>query len=568
MKVNKLRVNAHLGVVKILKAEGVEWVSVFPSSSFNNPCGDEDIQNIMMRNERFAIAVADGFTRVSNGKKFGVCTVQGGLNACGVQYGYGALAQAYEDNTPLLCLTDGIPPQISGVKRYEVTEALKSITKWIAYVNKPNRVPEIMNRAYSYLRTGRTGPILVQVPPRLGEYDNSDYPYISPKGWKQLGDPRDIKKAVRALLVSKNPIIYAGQGIFYGDACEELLEFAELMQAPVLTTLKGKSCFPENHYLSLGVKGEPASRFLQSSDLVFALGCSLNPGNRYGGFTHQIPGTKRSDLIPAQASKVIVQCTHDPMDINRYYQVDHAILGDIKLVLDQLIAEVKEQVGSVKTREEMLEELRDAKNEHMEKFMSLMTSDEKPINPYRVYGELMNTIDRENSVVTHDSGYPREALATVYEAIIPHGFLGWGNVSTLGFGLGAAVGTKLAFPKRQVVNVAGDAAVGYQLTDYEAQARNKIGITTIHINNDGFSGYGPGFWGKGHDPYVSAVTPSSISHMANAVEAMGLYAERVEDPDEIPNALKRAFRQNESGRPAYLEIICCQYPVAAPWLNQ
>jgi acetolactate synthase-1/2/3 large subunit len=563
-----LKTKAPNGLVRILKAEGVEWVATFPTTVINNACGEEGVTNLMARTERFAVAISDGFSRVSNGKRFGVCTVQGGLNSAGIEYAYGALAQAYEDSTPILCITDGIQTPVSDAKRFDVTEAFRSVTKWIGYVNKPHRVPEFMTRAYTYLRSGRPGPVLIQLPRDLGEYDESEYPYTPVKGWKQQGDPRDVKVATRALLAAKKPMIYAGQGIFYADAFNELLEFAELVQAPVLTTLKGKSAFPEDHPLSIGVNGIPAERFLHSSDLVFVLGSSLSPGRRYGGFAHQIPNTKRSDLIPAHAGKVIVQSTVDAIDINRYYQVDHAILGDIKFVLAQLIAEVKEQVASVKPRKDILEEIVTAKKEHMAKFMPMMTSNEKPINPFRVYWELMNTLDRRNSFVTHDAGYTREQLAAVYEALIPHGFMGWGRVSTLGFGLGAATGAKLAFPEREVVHVAGDAAVAYQVGDYESLIRNEIGITTIHINNSGFSGYGPGFWGPGNAPYTAHVTPASVMNMAKAVEAMGEHAERVDDPDEVAPALKRALRENESGRPAYIEVICSQYPIAGLWLKE
>ncbi|MFQ6052706.1 MAG: thiamine pyrophosphate-dependent enzyme, partial [Candidatus Bathyarchaeia archaeon] len=511
-----MKVRAENGLVRILKAEGVEWVSTFPSTPINNACGEEGVPNLMMRTERFAVAVADGFSRVSNGRRIGVCSVQGGMNAAGIQEAYGGLAQAYEDSSPVLCVTAGVEPEALGTGRYDISNAFRSVTKWTGYINKPHRVPEFMRRAFTYLRTGRPGPVLIQIPPGLGEYDESEFPYVPVKGWKHKGDPRDVEVAVRALLAARRPIIYAGQGVFHADACDELLEFAELVQTPVLTTLKAKSAFPEDHPLSLGVRGVPAEMFLRGSDLIFAVGSSLSPGR----FSHHIPGA---------SGKVIVQCTIDEMDINRNYRVDHAVVGDAKLVLGQLTAEAKERAGSVK-REGLLEEIREAKKEHEEKYMPLLTSDERPINPYRVYWELMHTIDRRNSFVTHDSGNTRDQLSTVYEALIPHGFMGWGNVSTLGFGLGAAMGAKLAFPDRQVVNVTGDAGVGYQLGNYEALVRNEIGITTIHINNSAFGGYGPGFWGRGRLPYTSQVTPSSILNMAKAVEAMGEYAERVEDP--------------------------------------
>ncbi|UCD72745.1 MAG: hypothetical protein JSW01_04630, partial [Candidatus Bathyarchaeota archaeon] len=405
-----------------------------------------------------------------------------------------------------------------------------------------------------YLRTGKPGPVLILIPPDLGEYNDLEHPYTTVKGWKHPGDPRDVELAARALLSAKSPLIYAGQGVFYADACEELRRFAELVQTPVLTTLKGKSVFPENHPLSVGVRGGPATHYLECSDLVFGIGTSLAPGR----FSHRIP-----------SGKVIIQLTIDELDINRCYTVDHAIVGDAKLVLNQLITEVQKQVGQrgVGEREELIQEIKDTKKAFLEEYMPLLTSDGVPINPYRVYWDLMQTIDRDNSSITHDSGNTRDQTSTIYEATIPHGYIGWGNVSTLGFGLGAATGAKLAYPERTVVNITGDAGVGYQLGDYESLIRNEIGITTIHINNSGFAGYGPGFWGPGHDPYTSEVTHSDTLNMAKSIEAMGEYAERVEKPDEIVPALKRAFKVNRSKKPAYLEIICSQYPVFGRWVG-
>jgi len=542
------------GLVRILKTEGVTWVSTFPVSGINNACGEEGIQNLMMRTERFAVAVADGYSRVSNGKQIGVCSVQGGMNAAGLQAAYGAIAQAFEDSSPILCIASGIGASSTGASHYNIPRSFESVTKWVGCINQAHRIPGFMRRAFSYLRTGRPGPILLLLPPDLGEYDESEYPYKTVKGWKHPGDPRDVEIAVKALLSTKTPLLYAGQGVFYADACDELRKLAELVQTPVLTTLKGKSVFPENHPLSIGVRGVPAEHYLQCSDLVFAIGTSLSPGR----FSHRIP-----------SGKVIVQSTIDELDINRSYTVDHAIIGDAKMVLNQMIAEVQKQTGprGVGKNKEVQQEIKNLKRKFMEKYMPLLTSDDKPINPYRVYWDLMHTIDRGNSSVTHDSGNTRDQTSTIYEAIIPHGYIGWGNVSTLGFGLGAAVGAKLAHPERTVVNITGDAGVGYQLGNYEALVRNEIAITTIHINNSAFAGYGPGFWGPGHDPYTSKVTPSTVLNMAKAVEAMGEYSERVEEPDEIVPALKRAFKTNRSGRPAFLEIICSQYPVYGKWLS-
>jgi len=145
--------------------------------------------------------------------------------------------------------------------------------------------------------------------------------------------------------------------------------------------------------------------------------------------------------------------------------------------------------------------------------------------------------------------------------------MGWGNVSTLGFGLGASIGAKLAYPNRQVVSVAGDAGISYQLGNYETLIRHNVGITTVHINNDGFAGYGPGFWGPGHSPYTANVTPATITNTTKIMEGMGIHAERIEDLDEIAPALKRALKENESGRPAFIEVICSKYPIYGEWVR-
>ena len=547
-----MKVEAANGLVRILKAEGVKWVGTFPTNIFNNACGEEGVENFMVRDERYAVAVADGFSRVSNGRRFGVCSVMGGLNPAGIQMAYGALAQAYEDSTPLLCLTDGVPADMTGVPRFDIDDAFRSVTKWSGYINRAERVPEFMRRTFTHLRSGRPGPVLIQLPRGLGSYDEDEFPYTPVKGWRSQGDPGDIEAAARAIISAEKPLIYAGQGIFYADACEELLGFAELAQAPVLTTLKGKSCFPEDHPLSLGARGEPAERFLKEADLIFAVGCGLSPTQ----FGHRIP-----DL----GGKVIVHCTVEESDINRMYQTDHAVIGDAKLVLRQLTAEVERQ-GPPK-RPGLTEEIEAAKKEKMEKYGHLLTSGERPINPYRVYGEMMEVLDRGNSFVTHESGNTRDQLSTVYEALVPHGFMGWGNVSTLGFGLGAAMGAKLALPERQVVLVTGDAGFGYQVGNYEVLVRNRMGVTIVHINNSAFGGYGPGFWGPGHSPYTSKVTLSDVVNTAKTVEGLGIASERVKDPDEVAPALKRALKENGSGRPAFVEFICCQYPVYGQWVR-
>ncbi len=182
------------------------------------------------------------------------------------------------------------------------------------------------------------------------------------------------------------------------------------------------------------------------------------------------------------------------LDINRSYETHHAVIGDAKLTLQALIGELSKQGGS-RNNPALIEEIHTARAAFHTKFRPFMESNEKPINPYRVIGDLMKVLDPKASFVTADSGNTRDQTSTVYEAQIPRGHLGWGNVSTLGFSLAGATAAKLAFPDRQCVNITGDAGVCYMMGNFEALARYGIGTTTLHINNGGYSGYGPGFWG-------------------------------------------------------------------------
>jgi acetolactate synthase-1/2/3 large subunit len=551
-----MRVTAANGLARILRAEGVEWVATFPVCCVNNALGQEGIPIIMMRDERYAVAVADAFSRITGAKQVGVCTVMGGMNPAGLQMAYGALAQAYEDSSPVLCITDGVPVGATGSGRFDATSGFRSVTKWIGDIDVPHRVPEFMRRAFTHLRSGRPGPVLITIPRHIGAYDDEVYPYTPVKGWRWAPDPDDVTAAVKALLAAKRPLLYVGEGIHYGDAARELRQFAELAHMPVLTTLKAKSVFPENHPLSVGVRGELANHFLQACDLVFAIGTSLGGGH----FRHTIPNAR---------DKTIVQCTIDTLDINNRYRVDHAVIGDCKLTLQALITELCAQTGGgVEGNQALLDELQATRETMMSKYRPLMASDETPINPYRVYGDLIKALDPQRSFVTHDSGNTRDQLSTVYRAEIPRGFMGWGNVSTLGFGLAAAMAAKLAHPDWQCVNVTGDAGVGYMIGNMEALVRHGIGVTTIHINNGGFSGYGAGFWGPGHDPFTCKLCGHDVADMSKAVEGLGYYAEDVADPAAIIPAIERALAVNAEGRPAYLEMLCSQYPVFGRWVTE
>jgi thiamine pyrophosphate-dependent acetolactate synthase large subunit-like protein len=515
---------------------------------------------LMMRDDRYAVAVADAFSRITagsqGGSRIGVATFQGGVNAAGMQYAYAGMAQAYEDGSPVLCITDGVPAGGSGNSQYDVASAMKTVSKWFGYLDRPERTPELMRRAFTMLRSGRPGPVILAIPNATATYDETADPYRPVKGWKSAPDPADVRAAVDQLLVARNPLIYAGEGVIYAGASEDLKALAELVNAPVITTLKAKGAFPENHPLFVGVRGDQVAHYLNKSDLILAIGSSLSPGR----FSHGIPDA---------ATKTIIHCNVDELHINKMYPTAHAVIGDARLTLQALRQEVSGRTsGAGRTAGNVAAEVKAARDQGLARYRQVMNSDETPINPYRVYGDLMEVLDLKNSFVTHESGNTRDQLSTVFDTLIPRGFLGWGNVSTLGFSLAAAIAAKKAFPDRASVAVTGEAGLGYMLGNLEVLLREKLGITVVHISNGGFAGYGPGFWGPGHDPFTHQVLGPDEVDMSKVIGALGFHTERVSEPAEIIPALRRALDANTSGRPAYIEFICCQYPVYGQWVGR
>jgi thiamine pyrophosphate-dependent acetolactate synthase large subunit-like protein len=551
-----MTIDVATGIARILKQEGVDWVSTFPVCRVNNALGREGMPMLMLRDDRYAVAVADALSRITAGTRIGVCTFQGGVNAAGMQYAYAGLAQAYEDGSPVLCITDGVPAGSSGNSQFDVASSMKTVSKWFGYLDKPERVPEFMRRAFTMLRSGRPGPVILAIPNATATYDETADPYRPVKGWKSAPDPADIRAAVALLLQARNPLIYAGEGVIYAGASGELKALAELANVPVITTLKAKGAFPENHPLFVGVRGDQVEHFLNKSDAILAVGSSLSPGR----FSHRIPDA---------AKKTIIHCNVDELHINKIYPTAQAVIGDARMTLQALRQEVSDRTcGAGRSAGTMAAEVKVARDKGFAKYRELMASGEKPINPYRVYGDLMKVLDLHNSFVTHESGNTRDQLSTVFDTLIPRGFLGWGNVSTLGFSLAAAIAAKKAFPNRATVAVTGEAGLGYMLGNLEVLLREKLGVTVAHISNGGFAGYGPGFWGPGHDPFTHSVLGPDEVDMSKVIGALGFHSERVREPTEIIPALRRALAANASGRPAYIEFVCCQYPVYGQWVGR
>jgi thiamine pyrophosphate-dependent acetolactate synthase large subunit-like protein len=527
-------------VAQILKAEGVENLFCFPANSLIDACAKVGIRPIMARTERTLINMADGFSRISNGDRLGVACVQSGP---GSENAFGGVAQAFSDSVPILMLPGGVARRSHGIPtHFEAVPNYGGITKWVAQVNFPDRIPAMMRRAFSLLRTGHPAPVMLEIPTDVASEDIDDgFDYRPPEKTKPAGNPSDITASVKALLAAESPILHAGQGVLYADGTDELIEFAELVGVPVMTTMAGKSVFPENHPLSLGASGHTGTgmvkHFLGKADLVFGLGCSLSTS---------------AMSTPIPDGKVLIHNSIDELDINKDYAADYAIIGDAKIVLRQLIDEAKKQLGGDRRNsDEVVGEIKTVKEQWLAEWMPKLTSDEIPINPYRVVWDLMQAVDQTQTIVTHDSGNPRDQVLPFYEAITPHGYIGWGKSTQLGYGLGLILGAKMAAPEKLAVNIMGDAAFGMAGMDFETAAREQIPILTIMFNNSALGGY------EKHMPVATERfrTKFLSGDYAKVAEGLGGYSEKVENPADIIPAIQRAQKETEAGKPALLEII-------------
>ena len=528
-------------VARILKTEGVEWVSCFPSNQLIEAVAKEGIRTVMFRHERGAIMAADGYSRMNDRSKFGVTITQGGP---GSENSMGGIAQAFGDNVPILYLPGGpalsqyaVRPNFSPVRTYE------TVSKSGEVITQPSQVSNVMRRAFHALRNGRPGPVIVEIPADVGGQDvpEAALSYQPPKRSLQSPSAGDIRDAVRLLLNARKPVIWSGMGVLLSAATEELRELAELTEIPVYCTLPGKSSFDERHPLALGAGSSattlPARRWIQESDLLFAVGSSM---------------TRTSYGQPIPEGKVIIHNVESIEDINKDFSVDVGLPGDAKLTLRAMIEEVKAQAGANgrKGQTNVSADISEIKQRWLAEWLPLLKSDEVPISTYRVIGELEGVLDKENSIITHDAGAPRDSIMPFYTATVPHSYIGWGKTTHLGYGIPLMIGAKLAKPDKFCLNFMGDGAFGMSGLDIETSVRARAPITTIILNNGGMATYPGGY------PTASELfgTTQMTGDYAKIAEGMGAVGITVTQPSDVAPALRKAQQLNEEGKTVLLDI--------------
>src|SRR5690349_4209646 len=389
---------ADQAVIEVLKREGVTTLFCFPTTSVIETAVAGGLRPIICRQERVGVDMADGYARVTNGRPPGVFAMQYGP---GAENAFPGIATTFSDSVPVLFLPLGHAREQAQVfPMFHASRTYASVTKQAEHVIVPEQVPAAMRRAFSQLKNGRPGPVMVELPRDLLalEIGSDGLEHRVVRRTRATPDADDVEDAARLLMQASCPLILAGQGVLYAEASDDLVRLAELLQSPVMTTVDGKSAFPEDHALALGSGGNGftghGAHFLYSrADLILAIGTGLN---RHPLTTPPLPSG-----VP------IIHATNDTQDLHKNYPTEVALLGDAKLTLAALAEAIKDRLGGRLLNRSPAEEIVAKRNAWLAHWQAKLTSAETPITPYRVINEFMRAIDPADAIVTHDSGGPR-----------------------------------------------------------------------------------------------------------------------------------------------------------------
>jgi len=525
-------------IADILRREGVELLFGYPVNHLIEFAAKAGIRPIIVRQERVGLHMADAISRLSSGRSIGAFCMQHGP---GTENAYGGVAQCFGESVPVLVLPMGYPRRLSQISpNYNPVISMASVTKSAESITLPAELPNIMRRAFTQLRNGRGGPVLVEIPGDVFNEEIAEPLDYQPAICARSGpDPEDVRRAAALLAGAERPVIYAGQGVHYARAWPELRALAEKLAAPVLTSLGGKSAFPETHPLSLGSGGVAYSRqahhFLHRADVILGVGCSF---------------TETSFAIAMPKGKRVIHATLDPAHLNKDVRCEIGLLGDAALTLAAVGAALdghsvgRDAVG-------VADEIARVRADWLAEWMPRLTSDEVPLSPYRVLWDLLHTVDLDNTIITHDAGSPRDQLSPFWTATKPLSYIGWGKTTQLGYGLGLAMGAKLARPDALCINVWGDAAIGFTGMDFETAVRERIPILSILLNN-----FSMAIELKVMPISTEKYRATDISgDYAAMARAFGGYGERVTDPAQVVPAFRRGIEQTRAGTPALLEFV-------------
>jgi thiamine pyrophosphate-dependent acetolactate synthase large subunit-like protein len=526
-------------IAEIMKREGIEILTGYPVNHLLEFAADINIRPVIVREERIGLHMADAISRVTSGKKIGAFCMQHGP---GAENAFGGVAQCFGESVPVLVLPMGYPRRIAHVPpNFNSTISMSTVTKSAEPITSAAEVSNVMRRAFTRLRSGRGGPSLVEIPADMwGDELPGELHYTPVKSVRFGPDPEDVERAAAILAGAKCPVIYAGTGIHWAKAWPQLRALAERLGAPVTTSLGGKSSFPEDHPLALGSGGlaipKTVRHFLDKADVIFGVGCSFTETN-FG--------------VAMPKGRTVIHSTVDPNHLNNNVEVSQSLVGDAALTLDALLIALDDRIKEPRDYSATAREIMEVRTKWLADWAPKRNHNSAPLNPYRVLHDLWKTVDVDNTIITHDAGSPRDQLSPFWISRTPLSYLGWGKTTQLGYGLGLAMGAKLAAPDKLCINVWGDAAIGFTGMDFETAVRERIPILSILLNNFSMA-IELKVMPISTEKYRSTDISGDYAAMARA---FGGHGERIEQPEDIIPAIQRGIAATKEGKPALLEFI-------------
>ncbi len=551
MKMNGARI-----LLECLKKEGVDTVFGYPGGTVINIYDElfscKEIHHIMPRHEQAGTHAADGYARATG--KVGVAIATSGPGATNTVTG---IATAYLDSIPMVIITGQVPTALIGNDAFQEVDIMgitRSCTKHNFLVKNVKDLALIMKKAFYIARTGRPGPVLVDLPKDV-QIAQTEFHYpesVDIRSYKPTkgGHPKQVEKAVSMLMASIRPVFYIGGGVVLSNAAEELTRIATELTIPVTSTLMGLGSFPGNDINSLGMLGMHgaycANMAMTHSDLIIAVGAR---------FDDRVTG-KIATFAPHAK---IVHIDVDPTSIRKNVRVDLPIVGDVKDVLAKMLLQI-DQLGP------KADEFREAltpwhadiagwKSKHPLGF----TQSETVIKPQYVIQKLRELSD-EDAIVSTDVGQHQMWTAQFFQFNKPRTLLSSGGLGTMGFGLPAAMGAQAAFPGRQVITICGDGGIQMNIQEMATLVQNRLPVKIVIINNN-FLGMVRQWQELFFDKRYSSTCLELPIDYTKLAEAYGAKGFRASKPEEVESVIKQGFA--EPG-PVIMEFIVAREEKVMP----
>ena len=511
-------------VIQCLREQGVDTVFGYPGGAILNIYDalykhQDEITHILTSHEQGAAHAADGYARSTG--KVGVCLATSGPGATNLVTG---IATAYMDSVPVVAITCNVGTKLLGKDSFQeidITGVTMPITKYNFIVKDVNRLAQVMRRAFTIAQTGRPGPVLIDITKDVTEAQ-CDYEYQAPAEIVRQTDTiteEDMDRALEMIRNARKPFIFVGGGAVIAGASDELKAFAHKIQAPVADSLMGKGAFDGKDELytgMVGMHGTKTSNFgITECDLLIVVGARF------------------SDRVIGNASKFaknarIIQIDVDRAEINKNIRVAASIVGDAKTILRKLNARLDPV-----NHDEWIAHI-----ERMKDMYPLRYDKRLLTGPY-----IIQTIDEltpDDAIIVTEVGQHQMWAAQYYNFRSPRTFITSGGLGTMGFGLGASIGTKLGNPDRVVVNIAGDGCFRMNMNEIATAARYKIHIIEVIINNHVLGmvrQWQTLFYGK---RYSQTVLNDNVDYVKLS-EAMGATAYRVTQKEEFAKIFQEAM---------------------------